>query len=36
MHDIAYYNTKFDHLYKVVDRVIAFSGRTKGLFNVGN
>ena len=31
MHDIAYCISKFDHLYKVVDRVIAFSGRATGL-----
>ena len=31
MHDIAYCNTRFDHLYKVVDRVIKFSGRATGL-----
>ena len=31
MHDIAYCNSKFDHLYKVEDRVIAFTGRATGL-----
>ena len=31
MHDIAYCNSKFDHLYKAVDRVIAFTGRATGL-----
>jgi hypothetical protein len=31
MHDIEYCNNKCDHLYKVVDRVIAFSGRATGL-----
>ena len=31
MHDIAYCNSKVDHLYKVLDRVIAFSGRATGL-----
>ena len=25
------FNSKFDHLYKVVDRVIAFTGRATGL-----
>ena len=31
MQDIAYCNSKFDHLYKAVDRVIAFTGRATGL-----
>ena len=29
--DIAFCNSKFDHLFKVVDRVIAFIGRATGL-----
>ena len=31
MHDIAYCKSEFDHLFKVVDRVIVFSGRATGL-----
>ena len=31
MHDIEYFNNKCDHLYKVVDREIAFSRRATGL-----
>jgi hypothetical protein len=31
VHDIAYFNSKFDHLYKVVERVMAFTGRATGL-----
>jgi hypothetical protein len=31
MNDIGYCNSKFDHIYKVVDRVIAFTGRATGL-----
>ncbi len=31
MHDIAYCNFKFNNLYKVVDKVISFSGRATGL-----
>ncbi len=31
MNDIGYWNSKFDHIYKVVDRVIAFTGRATGL-----
>ena len=31
MHDIAYCNSKFNLLFKVVDRVIVFSGRATGL-----
>ena len=33
MHDIAYRNSKFDHLYKAVDRVIALTGGATGLKN---
>ena len=31
MNDVPYCNSKFDHLYKVVDNVIALSGRATGL-----
>ena len=31
MNDLPYCNAKFDHLYKVVDRVIAFTGKASGL-----
>ncbi len=31
MEDLAYCNAKFDHLYKVIDRVIAMGGRATGL-----
>ena len=31
MNDLTYCNKKFDHIYRVVDRVIAFSGGASGL-----
>jgi hypothetical protein len=31
MNDLAYCNKKFDHIYKVIDRVVAFTGRASGL-----
>ncbi len=31
MNDIVYCNSKFDHLYRVVDQVIAMTGRATGL-----
>ena len=31
MHDIAYCYSKFKHLYKAFERVIAFTGRATGL-----
>ena len=31
MNDLTYCNKKFDHLYRVVDRVVAFAGRASGL-----
>ena len=31
MKDLVYFNQKFDHLYAVVDRVVAFAGRVSGL-----
>ena len=34
MHDIAYCNLKFDHLFKVVDREIVFSGRATGNYSL--
>ena len=33
MHDISYCNSKFDNLFKFVDKVIAFCGRATGLYN---
>ena len=31
MNDLEYCNSKFDHIHKVVDRVIAVCGRATGL-----
>jgi hypothetical protein len=31
MNDLVFCNSKFDHLYRVVDRVIAMTGRATGL-----
>ena len=31
MNDLPYCNSKFDHMYRVVDRVIAMTGRASGL-----